>query len=76
MKQLNKSTIHVMLTIKEKAAAIAQDAEACQRALDIAARADSEEGIRQGLEDAKQGKLRPARQVFEEFRSAHPDLKR
>ena len=39
--------------------------------LDIAARADAEEGIRQGLENAKEGKLRPARQFFDEFEAAH-----
>ena len=36
--------------------AVVQDAEAYQRLLDIAARADAGEGIRQGLEDAKKGK--------------------
>ena len=44
-----------------------QDAEAYQRLLDIAARADVEEGIRQGLEDAKQKKIRPIREFFEDF---------
>lgn len=57
----------VVLTVKGKAAAIVRDAEAYQRLLDIAARADSEEGIRQGLEDAKQGKVRPAREFFADF---------
>jgi hypothetical protein len=48
-------------------AAIVQDAEAYQRPLDIAAHADSGEGIRQGIEDAKKGKIRPAREFFDEF---------
>jgi hypothetical protein len=39
--------------------------------LDIAAHADVEEGIRQGLENVKEGKLRPARQFFDEFDAAH-----
>ena len=39
--------------------------------LDIAARADAEEGIRQGLEDAKKGKIRPAREFFDEFEAKH-----
>jgi len=51
MKQLKKSKRPVVLTVKGKAAAIVQDAEAYQRLLDIAARADSDEGIRQGLDD-------------------------
>ena|SRR5271167_53586 len=62
MKQLKKSKRPVVLTVKGKAAAIVQDAEAYQRLLDIAARADAEEGIRQSLEDAKKGKARPATQ--------------
>jgi len=57
----------VVLTVKGKAAAIVQDAEAYQRLLDVAALADTEEGIRQGLEDAKRGKVQQARQFFEHF---------
>jgi prevent-host-death family protein len=67
MKQLKKSKRPVVLTVKGKAAAVVQDAEAYQRQLDIAARVDAEEGIRQGLEDAKKGKIRLARKFFEEF---------
>jgi prevent-host-death family protein len=67
MKQLKKNKRPVVLTVKGKAAAIVQDAEAYQRLLDIAARSDAEEGIRQGLLDAKQGKMRPAREFFTEF---------
>ena len=67
MKQLKKTKRPVVLTVKGKAAAIVQDAEAYQRLLDIAACADAEEGIRQGLEDAKQGKVRPARESFDDF---------
>lgn len=52
-------------------AAIVQDAEAYQHLLDIAARADPEEGIRQGRGDAKQGKVRPARQVL---RTLKPEM--
>ncbi len=69
MKQLKKSKRPVVLTVKGKAAAIVQDAEAYQRLLDIAAQADAEEGIRQGLEDAKEGKTRPVREFFAEFES-------
>ena len=57
--------------MKGKAAAIVQDAEAYQRLLDIAARADAEEGIRQGLDDAKHGKVRRAREFFEDFEAEH-----
>jgi hypothetical protein len=51
--------------------AVIQDAEAYQHLLDIAARTNAEEGIRQGLENAKEGKLRPARQFFDDFDAAH-----
>ena len=71
MKQLKKTKRPVVLTVNGKAAAIVQDAEAYQRLLDIAARADEEEGIRQGLEDVAHGRTRPAREFFEEFRRKH-----
>ena len=67
MKQLKKSKRPVVLTVKGKAAAIVQDAEAYQRLLDIAALVDAKEGLRQGLEDAKKGKVRPVRKFFDEF---------
>jgi prevent-host-death family protein len=71
MKQLRKNRRPVVLTVKGKAAAIVQDAEAYQRLLDIAAQAETEEGIRQGLEDAKQGKVLPAREFFAKFEAEH-----
>ena len=49
LRHLKKSKRPVVLTVKGKAAAIVQDAEACQRLLDIAAQADAGEGIRQSL---------------------------
>jgi prevent-host-death family protein len=71
LKQLKKSKRPVVLTVNGKAAAIVQDAAAYQRLLDIAASADAEEGIRQGLEDVKKGRTRPAREFFDEFESRH-----
>ncbi len=71
IKQLQKSKRPVVLTVKGKAAAIVQDAESYQRLLDIAARADSHEGIRQGLEQAKQGKGRDVEEFFAEFEAKH-----
>jgi prevent-host-death family protein len=69
MKQLRKSKRPVVLTVKGQAAAVVQDAEAYQRLLDIAAQADAREGIRQGLEEARSGKGRPAREFFAEFKA-------
>jgi PHD/YefM family antitoxin component YafN of YafNO toxin-antitoxin module len=70
-KRVGKSKRPVVLTVKGKAAAIVQDAEAYQRLLDIAARADSEEGIRQGLDDVAHGRTRPAKEVFDDIRRKH-----
>ncbi|MGB7601329.1 MAG: type II toxin-antitoxin system Phd/YefM family antitoxin [Candidatus Sulfotelmatobacter sp.] len=67
MKLLKKSKRPVVLTVKGKAAAVVQDAEAYQRLLDAAALASGAEGIRQGLEDSKRGTVRSARQFFDEF---------
>jgi len=71
MKQLKKSKRPVVLTVNGKAEAVVQDAQAYQRLLDIAARADAEEGIRQGVEEARKGRLRSARQFFDEFEAEH-----
>ena len=71
MKQLKKSKRPVVLTVKGKAEAIVQDAGAYQRLLDIAARADVYEGIRQGLDDVARGRTRPAKQVFNDIRRQH-----
>jgi hypothetical protein len=56
----------IMIAAKGKTA-VANDAEADQRLLDVAARADPREGIRQGLEDTRKGKIEPARKFFEGF---------
>jgi prevent-host-death family protein len=71
MKKLKNTTRPVVLTVNGKAAAVVQDAEAYQRLLDIAARADAEEGIRQGLDDVAHARTRPAREVFDEIRRRH-----
>ncbi len=71
MAQIKRSKRPVVLTVKGKAAAIVQDAEAYQRLLDVAAQADAGEGIRQGLEDVKEGRVRPARAFFGEFETRH-----
>ena len=71
MKQLKKTKRPLVLTVNGKAAAVVQDAAAYQRLLDIAARADAEEGIRQGLDDVAHGRTRPAREFFDEFEAKH-----
>jgi prevent-host-death family protein len=71
MKHLKKTKKPLILTINGKAEAVVQDAEAYQRLLDIAAQADTQEGIGQGMEDLKKGRVRPARQALEMFRRNH-----
>jgi prevent-host-death family protein len=71
MKQLKRSKRPVVLTVKGKAEAVVQDARAYQRLLDIAARADAYEGIRQGLEQAQRGEGRDADEFFAEFEAEH-----
>ena len=70
LKHVRKSRRPLVLTVNGKAAAVVQDAHAYQRLLDIAARAEAAEGIRQGLADAREGRTRPAREFFNEFKVA------
>ena len=61
----------LILTVNGKAAAVLQDADAYQHLLDLAAQADACEGIKQGREDARIGRILPAREVFAAMRKAH-----
>ncbi len=71
MKQIKESKRPVVLTVNGKAAAVVQDAEAYQRLLDIAASVDAAEGIRQGMEDVRRGKIRSAKEFFKELEARH-----
>ena len=71
MKHLKKSKRPIVLTVNGKAQAIVQDAEAYQRLLDIAARADAGEAIRQGLDDVAHGRTRLAKDVFDDIRAQY-----
>ena len=70
-KRLKKTQRPLVLTVKGKPELVVQTAEAYRRLLDIAARADAREGIRQGLEQARRGKGRDAEELFAEFEVAH-----
>jgi prevent-host-death family protein len=67
MQHLKATRRPVILTVNGKAATVVQDAEACQQLLDLAAEASAAEGIRQGLEDLRNGRTRPADAVFDEI---------
>jgi prevent-host-death family protein len=71
MQHLKTTKRPVILTVNGKAAAVVQDAEAYQRLLDLAAEASVAEGIRQGLEDLANGRVRPAQDVFDEIRAEY-----
>jgi prevent-host-death family protein len=68
MQRLKKTKRPIILTVNGKPEAVLQDAAAYQRLLDLAAAADVHEGIRQGLEDMREGRTRPVDEVFEEVR--------
>ena len=61
LKQIKKSKRPIVLTVNGKAEAIVQDAEEYQRLLDIAARADVYEALRQSDDDIAHGHYRCAR---------------
>jgi hypothetical protein len=67
MKHLKERRHNDVLTLNVEGATELEMTEASQRLLDVAAQADAEEGIRQGLEDERMGRLRPARELFAEF---------
>jgi PHD/YefM family antitoxin component YafN of YafNO toxin-antitoxin module len=75
LKTLKITRRPLVLTVNGKATAVVQDAKAYQHLLDIVARADEADGVRQGLEDVKKGKTRPAREFFSEFEN-HRGLSR
>jgi PHD/YefM family antitoxin component YafN of YafNO toxin-antitoxin module len=68
IRHLRKSKRSLVPTVRGKAQAVVQDAEAYQSLLDAAARADVREAIRQGLQDVARGRTRPASEVFDDLR--------
>jgi prevent-host-death family protein len=68
VQQLKTTGEPIVLTINGKAALVVQDAESYQKLLDLAERTRTTEAIRQGLEDMRAGRGRPADEVFAEIR--------
>ena len=60
-----------MRSLKTPKGPAAEETDTRHRQLDKAAQADANEGIRQGLEDAENGRLRPIREFFAEFEATH-----
>jgi len=71
MKQLKKTKRPIVLTVNGKAEVVVQDAASYQRLLDIAARGDALEGIRQGLEQLDRGEGRDFEEFLTEFEAKH-----
>lgn len=71
LQQLKATQRPIVLTVNGKPEAILQDPAAYQRLLDLAALADVEEGIRQGVEELQRGEGRPAVEFFDEMRRKH-----
>jgi prevent-host-death family protein len=68
MQQLKDTKKPVVLTVNGKAEIVVQDAESYQLLLDKIEEVETIEGIRLGLEDLKNGRIRPASEVFAEMR--------
>ncbi len=67
IRQIKATQRSITLTVDGKPEVVLQDAAEYERLLDLAAEADANEGIRQGLEDVAAGRTRPAREVFAEL---------
>jgi PHD/YefM family antitoxin component YafN of YafNO toxin-antitoxin module len=61
----------LMLIVDGEPEIVVQEAAAYQRLLDLAALADPEEGLRQGLEEIAEGRTHSAREVFTNFREKY-----
>ena len=71
LKQLKDTGEPVVLTINGKAELVVQDAASYQKLVDLAEEARVVEGIRQGLEDLRESKVRPVREFFDDFEARH-----
>ncbi len=67
IQQIKATQRSVTLTVEGQPAVVLQDPAEYERLLELAAEADANEGIRQGLEDVAAGRTRPAREVFAEL---------
>jgi len=68
VEQLRTTGDPIVLTINGKAALVVQDAGSYQKLLDLAEASRVVDGIRQGLEDMRAGRGRPADEVLSDLR--------
>ena len=71
LKQLKKTGRPIVLTVNGRPEVVVQDAASYQRLLDLAARADVTEAIRQGRADVAAGRTLPIEKAFAKFRKKH-----
>jgi prevent-host-death family protein len=71
IRQIKATQRPITLTVDGKPEVVVQDAEEYERLLDLAAEADANEGIRQGLEELRRGEGRPASEFFAEMREKY-----
>ena len=71
LKQLKKTGRPIVLTVNGRPEVVVQDAASYQRLLDLAARADVTEAIRQGRADVAAGRTLPVEEAFAKFRKKH-----
>jgi prevent-host-death family protein len=64
VRRLKRTKRPVVLTVNGKAAIVVQDAASYQALLEIKQRYETLLAIEEGLEDVRQGRHRPAKQVF------------
>lgn len=67
IQQLKETGEPLVLTINGRPEIVVINAHAYQELLDQKEHLETIAGIRRGLEDARQGKVRPAREYFAEF---------
>ena len=53
-----------VLTVNGTAAVVVQDAQSYQKLMELLERAEAIEGIRRGVEDANEGRTKPARKAY------------
>ena len=70
LKRLRDDERPLTLTVNGEPAAVIQDPQAYQQLLDIAATADSMEGIRQGMLEAEAGQGEDVEDFFREFEAS------
>jgi prevent-host-death family protein len=71
LQQLKATHRPITLTVNGQPEVVIQEAAEYQRLLDIAAQAEEDEAIRQGVEDMHAGRTQPLDEVFEEIRAQY-----